>query len=485
MGRNVPRWLWLAAPAAYLLYFHGLTTAGLLGPDEPRYAAIGQAMARTGDWVTPRLWGDPWFEKSPLLYWMSAAGYRLGWGPELAPRLPVALLAVAFLAFYWWILRREFGGRAAALATWILATTAAWVGFAYAGVTDMPLAATFSAAMLLALPWIAKGDRRRLPLIAALFGVALLAKYAVAAVLAAPLALRWRSLGDWVRPRVAGVLALVAAPWYVLCFVRNGMAFPQVAWEHQFGRFTSGALGHVQPWWWYLPVLLGLLLPWTPLLALLARAARTADPRRVFLLAWAVFGLVFFSLSANKLPGYLLPLCPPVAALMGLGLAEAPRARAWLAACALLLALFPLAAPLIPSALAEGLRRAGHPALAWMWLLPAAGIAAAAWILDSRGHRLAATAMVALGAVAGAVYAKAEALPAADRLASARPLWRSIEDRAAEVCLDRVKRDFAYGLAYYAGQPLPDCSAQARPLHLVEAPGQPPHVASTADRPAR
>ncbi len=134
--------------------------------------------------VTPRLWGQPWFEKSLLLYWMSAVGYRLGWGPELAPRLPVALLAVAFLAFYWWILEREFGCLAASMATWILGTGAAWVGFGFAGVTDLPLAATFSAAMLLALPWIGRGERRWLPITAALLGVALLGKYGVAAVLA-------------------------------------------------------------------------------------------------------------------------------------------------------------------------------------------------------------------------------------------------------------------------------------------------------------
>ena len=363
----------------------------------------------------------------------------------------MALLAVAFLVFYWWILRREFGQQSATLATWILATAAAWLGFGYAGVTDLPLAATFSAAMLLALPWIGRGDERWLPLVAALLGLALLGKYAVAAVLAAPLAIRWRSFGDLLRPRVAGVFALVALPWYLLCFARNGKAFVQVAWEHQFGRFTSGALGHGQPFWYYLPVLAGLLLPWTPLVGLVGRGARGGDRRRVFLLVWALFGLIFFSLSTNKLPGYLLPLCPPLAALMGLGLAETPRARGWLAACALLLASFPLAAPMIPAALVDGLRRTIHAGVQWLWLVPAAGLAVAVWVLDTRGWRLAATAVVAIGAAAGAVYAKNAALPAADRLASARPLWHDIESRSGEVCMDRLKRDFVYGLGYYAG----------------------------------
>jgi 4-amino-4-deoxy-L-arabinose transferase-like glycosyltransferase len=61
----------LAIPLLYLLYFFGLTNAGLVGPDEPRYAAIARQMAQSGDWITPRLWGEPWFEKPALLYWLS------------------------------------------------------------------------------------------------------------------------------------------------------------------------------------------------------------------------------------------------------------------------------------------------------------------------------------------------------------------------------------------------------------------------------
>ena len=67
------------------LYLAQLTAMGMVGPDEPRYAAVGRAMALSGDWITPRLWGHPWFEKPALLYWMTAAGFRMGLGPDLAP----------------------------------------------------------------------------------------------------------------------------------------------------------------------------------------------------------------------------------------------------------------------------------------------------------------------------------------------------------------------------------------------------------------
>src|SRR5689334_6626849 len=148
----------------------------MLGPDEPRYAAIGREMARSGDWITPRLWGEPWFEKPALLYWMTGAAFRLGLSEDLAPRLPVAIVSVAFLAAFFFLLRREFGERAALFATTILATSAGWIALSLAGLTDIPMAAAFSLAVLLAWRWTQKGDSTQLPYAAAALGIAVLAK---------------------------------------------------------------------------------------------------------------------------------------------------------------------------------------------------------------------------------------------------------------------------------------------------------------------
>ena len=317
---RIPRAWWLAIPLVAILYFYGLSTAGLLGPDEPRYASIGREMARSGDWVTPRLWGEAWFEKPPLLYWMTGAAFRLGVGEDLAPRLPVALLSVVFLIFFQRILRREFGGEASWTAILILGSSAAWLACSFIGVTDLPMSAAFSAAMLLSLDWLQSGSRRHLPWAAALLGVAVLAKGLVPLVLSVPLLWcgrrRWR---DLLRLSVWGTFLIVAAPWYLLCYLRNGSVFLWTFfWEQHFERFTSTSLAHGQPWWFYLPVLAASVMPWTPALPLLFRKALYGDTRRRFLLLWLVFGLIFFSLAKNKLPGYLLPLMPPAAALMGM-----------------------------------------------------------------------------------------------------------------------------------------------------------------------
>ena len=461
--------LWVVLPLAYVVYFYDLSAAGLLGPDEPRYASIAREMAHSGDWITPRLWGSPWFEKPALLYWMSGAGFRLGLGTELAPRLPGALLGSGFLIFYWFVLRREFGCRTAWMAALILGTSGFWVGYSQNGVTDIPLAATYSTAMLLAMPWVAKRDTRHLPLAAAMFGFAVLAKGLVPLALAAPLLLG-RHLRDWLRWRVALPFLAVALPWYGLCYWRNGWAFIHefIVVQH-FSRVTSGALMHQRPWWFYLPLVVAALLPWSPLFPLAVRRSGW-DRRKLFLGVWVLAVLVLFSIPINKLPGYILPLLPAAAALMALGLEGAADARWWLAACGGLLVAFPIAAQMLPAAVLSGLSRAPRPGFQVIWLV-APAIAVLAWWLEARGRRLAAVLAVAAGAGLGFGYLKVATLPELDRAASARGLWRQIEPRAAEVCIGDVKRDWQYGLNYYSVTPLPNCSQNPEAWRLVRAPG--------------
>jgi 4-amino-4-deoxy-L-arabinose transferase-like glycosyltransferase len=469
-------------PALFFLYFYGLDGAGLLGPDEPRYAAIGREMARSGDWITPRLWGDAWFEKPALLYWMTAGAFRAGLGEDLAPRLPVALVSVAFLVFYQRLLERRFGAAAGWFAAVMLGTSAGWLAYSHIGVTDLPMAAAFSVAMLLALDWVERGETRVLPWVSGWLGVAVLAKGLVPLVLAAPLL--WfgrRRLLDWLRPQAAAPFFLIALPWYLLCYLRNGPVFLQkFFWEHHFERFATDSLQHQQPFWFYVPVLVGALLPWSPVLVLLVRRSFYRDAARRFLALWVVFGFLFFSLSTNKLPGYLLPLLPGAAALMGLALAEAVRARALLAAGALSLAAIPFAVAMLPRILAVGLSRAGSPAFDWTWALPPA-VGAAVWWLESRRHRGVAVAVMGLAVTAGVAELQVRTIPVLDRTVSAQPLWREIADRRDEVCMEPVHRNIRYGLNYYAVTPLPDCRDSPRPLVVRQSPGHPPTLARRLD----
>ncbi len=261
-------------------------------------------MAATGDWITPRLWGQPWFEKPALLYWMTAAGFKLGLGPDLAPRLPVALASVAFLIYFFFVLRREFGERAAWYSATILATSAGWLAYSHVAITDLPMSAAFAAAMLAILARAREpgASSRRWIIAGAMLGLAVLAKGLVPLVLFIPaLWFLRRQIRDLAL--LFGAAIVIAAPWYVLVTLRNGRPFlEEFFWKHHFSRFLASALQHGQPFWFYIPVLLAGLFPWTPLFALLFQRRFYDDRRAQFLLAWLAWGFLFFSDLAQQAP---------------------------------------------------------------------------------------------------------------------------------------------------------------------------------------
>ncbi|MBC7925402.1 MAG: glycosyltransferase family 39 protein [Bryobacteraceae bacterium] len=451
---RVPLKVLVALPLLFGLYFFGLTTTGMLGPDEPRYAAVAREMVDSGDWITPRLWGEPWFEKPALLYWMSGLGFRAGLGPDLGPRLPVALLSVWFILFYFSRMRREFGEKAAWFSSVILSTSAGWLAYSHIAVTEIPLATTFSASMILALPWLRSGGRRGLVIGGILLGFAVLAKGLVPLVLALPLF--WVGRKRWTDLLVyCAAAAAIAAPWYVVCYSRNGWSFIDILFvQHHFGRFVSNELKHVQPVWFYLPVLAGLLFPWTPALAAL-RGLDWQEERRFFLLSWFCFGLLFFSFSTNKLPGYLLPLLPALAALIGIQLAAAPVRI--VAICALTLTALPIAAAILPDAVADGLRQATATQIYWPASVIFALLAGLVFYVERKNFSAAFSAGSAITAIAylGLI---AVTFPALDRIVSARYRMHSAAVGTSSLCVEEAaSRDLRYGMNYYAGRELPVC----------------------------
>jgi 4-amino-4-deoxy-L-arabinose transferase-like glycosyltransferase len=455
-----------AVALVFALYLADLTGMGMYGPDEPRYADIGRAMAQSGDWVTPRLWGHPWFEKPALLYWMTAAGFRLGLSPDLAPRLPVAVLSVLFLCFFWWRLRVEWGARAASYSTAMLATSAGWLTYSHVAVTDVPMAVFFSAAVLLSFSWIARRERDHLPAAAACLGLAALAKGLVPLVLflpvlAMPLFQReGKRLRDWLRPTPVLAFLVCALPWYILVTLRNGNEFLRVFFlEQHFSRFRSTALQHVQPPWFYVPALLLLLYPWFPLLAFPSIAfpkesgdGSKRDPRVLTLAAVVLFGFFFFSASVNKLYGYLVPLLPAAFALLGLGLSRAKRPAATLIAPLVVVGLLPVASSFAPRLLgAHGMSYRNLPWVQVSICLLAASLAGA--LLARYAPRQVFSTAAFLAAI-GFLWFQFATFPALDSAGSARHLW--LTDQPS--CAPAASRDTLYGLNYYSGRPLSPCA---------------------------
>src|SRR5215470_16198016 len=143
-------WLLLIAATLYTCYFHNLGVLGLVGPDEPRYAWIARDMAETGDWVTPRLYGKPWFEKPVLYYWGAALSFKWFGVGEASARLPSALSALLATLALGWLAWRLYGAETARWLLLLFPATVGMVGFSHAAATDMPFAAMLTIAMVCA-----------------------------------------------------------------------------------------------------------------------------------------------------------------------------------------------------------------------------------------------------------------------------------------------------------------------------------------------
>ena len=135
------------AGLCYVLFFHELGGIGFLGPDEPRYAGVAREMYLSGDYVTPRLLGENWFEKPVLMYWGAALGYAIFGIGETGARLPSAVGATLSVFLVYWVGRRLFTRGIGMSAAVILATSIGFFGLARAASTDMPLTAALTAAL--------------------------------------------------------------------------------------------------------------------------------------------------------------------------------------------------------------------------------------------------------------------------------------------------------------------------------------------------
>jgi len=319
--------------------FFRLGQLPFIGADEPRYARIAEEMSSAGRWVTPLLEGYPWLEKPPLYYWLTIPCYRIFGAGETIARLAPALCALLAAACVFWLGSRLWSRPAGVLGGLVLLTSIGFCGFGRSASPDMPFTVCLTAALSLLAVAVIKGDLAWWRTLCAyvFLGLAVLAKGPVALALGAGiLVLFWvadEQGGSLGRMRVAAgtaVAAAVAIPWFWLAFRENGFAFVSIFFiNHNLARYVSDIHHHEQPFYYFVPVILGLFFPWSGWLPVLVPrsvrsslgAWRTWDRGAVFLGVWTLFPLLFFSLSTSKLPGYVLPSLPPLALLLGRRLA--------------------------------------------------------------------------------------------------------------------------------------------------------------------
>ena len=385
---RIPDWLLLLAFCAFFFLWK-LSSFGLIGADEPRYAQVAREMLERHDWITPTLGGTAWLEKPPLYYWQAMVAYNFFGVHDWAARLPSVFDASVLLFGVYWFLGR-FRAEVRRDGALMLACSAGMVGYARAASMDMPLAAAFTIAMLAWYAWLDRGARLHLSLFYALLALAMLAKGPVAPFLAALIIALFAAVRrDWkvalrtLWPPAILLFCIVGLPWYILVQLRNPQFFRVFILEHNLARFGTNLFHHPEPFWYYVPVT---LLAWIPatifVIVALVRAIRQpgkreADAMNLFLILWIAVVVLFFSTSQSKLPGYVLPAIPPGILLLAHYLCEMSAQRPRLAPIFMhsaLAAAFVFSAFALRSVLLQHRLRWDSTAIVWLIVAFAVGL---------------------------------------------------------------------------------------------------------------
>ena len=459
----------------YVCLFSGLGALGLVGPDEPRYAAIARAMAETHDWITPRLWGTPWFEKPVLYYWTAGIAMRLFGVSEFAARLPSALAALLAVVAVAWTALRSYGLGMAWYSLLMLPASVGMIGFARAASPDMLFAGLLTAAMAVAVEILQKP--RPGPILRIAFGfflgAAALAKGPAAVILAggaillwAALSREWRAPFRFLHPLIITAFCATALPWYILCALRNPDFLRVFIWQHNFERYLTPVFQHPQPFWFYVPILAAATVPWIVMAASLPSTkwnkAKWKDSPGIFVFCWALFPLLFFSFSQSKLPGYILPSVPPafllISCAVGRVLASGHRRSAsCIGVTGAMFTIFAVASERILSRTARLFNVPNAHVIVLLVVAGAGGLIAIVFTVLKKPIHAFVTVALLMAALLASM--NVEILPFADSRISARKATRDtlrLNPSGRNIMVFGLSRDWNYGLDYYFGRELPE-----------------------------
>ncbi|NDP39769.1 MAG: glycosyltransferase family 39 protein [Rhodoferax sp.] len=342
---------WLTLAGLWLLLLLMSAMRPLAVPDEGRYGEVGRWMLQSGDWLTPRLNGLPFFHKPPLLDWLQMVSLATFGVNELALRLVPALHAGLMLVALYLAARTISTETIARRAVLMLGTSLSFlVGGQYVN-HDMLVATWIGLAIWCFAFAFMAGSRpnallARLGFAACAFG--LLSKGLIGIALPGLVLVVWLL---WTRqfkkilylPWLSGLslFALIALPWFVLAQQKYPGLFDYMFIGQQFNRYTATTYNNPEPWWFYLLALVLLFFPWVffslnqwrrqvgvPVSAAAATPLSSAWWRLCWV--WVIAIVFFFSIPHSKIVGYALPVVPPLALLAALGWerAMAHRARA-------------------------------------------------------------------------------------------------------------------------------------------------------------
>ena len=350
---------WFLGALAVIIFtsfFLALGSVPLFDVDEGAFSEATREMVVSKNYLTTYLNGLPRFDKPILIYWLQVAAVKLFGLNEFSFRLPSALAGSAWAVSIFLFVRRESGNRQAFLAAALMVLSLQVTIIAKAAIADGLLNCLLAMTMFALLHHLKSGSRPALYFAFAAAGFGMLTKGPIALII--PFAVTFLfSLNEgkmktWLRMIVnpPGILIflVIALPWYLLEYRDQGMAFVEgFFFKHNISRFNTSFEGHSGSLFYYIPVIIIGLMPFTGLFFTLLFKVKVllADSTNRFLAIWFVFVFLFFSLSGTKLPHYMIYGYTPLFILMAraLPMSRFPKSLLiWPLLLLLLLASLPL-----------------------------------------------------------------------------------------------------------------------------------------------
>jgi 4-amino-4-deoxy-L-arabinose transferase-like glycosyltransferase len=315
-----------------LLWFGTLNYRHLIPSDEGRYAEMAREMLVTGDWITPRYNGYKYFEKPPLQIWATAAAFQAFGIGDWQARLWTALTGFLTILCIGFTGARIYNARAGWLGALVLASSPMWVIAGHFNSLDMGLSA-FLVTALCSLLFAQSSENKTLSrnwmwACWACMALATLSKGVIGIAIPAMVFVVYSiSAWDWkIWKRlylISGIALYLAitAPWFALVARRNPEFLEFFFIHEHLQRFTQDDHSRTGPIYYFIPLLLIGFLPWIAQIpSSIAQAWR--ERRGYFspswlLVCWFLVILGFFSISHSKLPGYIIPIFPALAMLLG------------------------------------------------------------------------------------------------------------------------------------------------------------------------
>ena len=320
-----------------ILYFWGNGSLSVTAPVEVNYAQTAKEMLSAGDWLSPQIYGNYWYDKPIFFYWELLAAFSAFGVTDFAARFFPALFAAAGLLLTYGFARRLYDERTASWSAIILGTGVLYAFLAKLILTDMSLFVFFGGTLAAFFLGYYERQQKFFYIAYACAGLGVLTKGPVGFLLPGLVILVFllaaRDLSALRRiclPTGLLVFAAVCAPWYIYMYLVHGADFINTFLGiHNVLRATVSEHAKWNVWYFYIGIYFIGMFPWSFALPLaLYRAWRirpSIDTRALFLLVWAVVVPVFFQLMATKYPTYSFPAFLPTAILTARLLAHNPR----------------------------------------------------------------------------------------------------------------------------------------------------------------